>query len=75
MLPEPLLFDGTDVSRRRKDAPYSDGRQYATFIVDEGIAGVRAAYGAGLARLVALKDRFDPANVFRLNANIPPSVK
>jgi FAD/FMN-containing dehydrogenase len=56
-------------------APYSDGRQYATFLVDEGIVGVRAAYGAGLARLVALKDRYDPANVFRLNANIPPSAK
>jgi hypothetical protein len=53
--------------------PHSAGRQYATFLSDEGAAGVRAAYGDRLERLVALKDRYDPTNVFRLNANIPPS--
>jgi hypothetical protein len=35
---------------------------------------VREAYGeAKYQRLVALKDRFDPENFFRLNANIRPS--
>jgi FAD/FMN-containing dehydrogenase len=52
---------------------HSNGRQYATFLSDEGMAGVKAAYGDSLARLVALKDRYDPTNVFRLNVNIPPS--
>jgi hypothetical protein len=47
--------------------------QYAGFLADEGPAGIRAAYGDRLARLTALKDRWDPANVFHLNANIPPS--
>lgn len=54
--------------------PYSKG-VYANFISDEGASGVEAAYGARLGRLTALKDRFDPDNVFRLNANIPPSAK
>jgi hypothetical protein len=38
-----------------------------------GRRGVQAAYGRRLARLVALNDRMDPTNFFRLNANIPPS--
>jgi FAD/FMN-containing dehydrogenase len=54
--------------------PYSVG-VYANFISDEGADGVHAAYGERLARLTALKDRWDPANVFRLNANIPPSMR
>jgi FAD/FMN-containing dehydrogenase len=53
--------------------PHTAGRQYATFLSDEGLPGVRAAYGEHFPRLVALKDRFDPHNVFRSNANIPPS--
>jgi FAD/FMN-containing dehydrogenase len=53
--------------------PYGAGRQYATFLSDEGLAGVRAAYGDRLARLVALKDAYDPTNVFRSNVNIAPS--
>ena len=50
--------------------PYGAG-VYANFVSDEG---VEAAYGDRLGRLTALKDRYDPANVFRLNANVPPSV-
>ena len=34
--------------------------------------GCETAYGDRLDRLVALKDRYDPTNFFRLNANIPP---
>lgn len=46
---------------------------YANFLSDEDAAGVKAAYGARLKRLTALKDRYDPTNFFRMNANIPPS--
>ena len=52
--------------------PYAEG-VYANFISDEGDAGVEAAYGERLSRLVALKDQYDPTNFFRLNANIEPS--
>jgi len=53
--------------------PHGTGT-YVNFLSDEGKAGLEAAYGADtLKRLVALKDQFDPTNVFRFNANIPPS--
>jgi FAD/FMN-containing dehydrogenase len=54
--------------------PYSCGL-YANFISDEGDAGVEAAYGDGRARLSALKAVWDPDNVFRMNANITPSLE
>jgi FAD/FMN-containing dehydrogenase len=37
---------------------------------DEGIDGLKAAYGAKLERLAALKAKYDPANLFRMNQNI-----
>jgi hypothetical protein len=46
---------------------------YANFLSDEGAPGVEEAYGDRLERLRVLKDRYDPTNVFRLNANIRPS--
>ncbi len=46
---------------------------YANFLSDEDTTGVQAAYGSRLKRLTALKDRYDPENFFRMNANIPPS--
>ena len=52
--------------------PHSTG-VYSHFLSDEGAGGVEAAYGDRLKRLTALKDRYDPENVFRMNANIPPS--
>ncbi len=53
-------------------APRTAGA-YANFLGDEGAARVRAAYSpANFARLAAVKRRYDPDNVFRLNANIPP---
>jgi FAD/FMN-containing dehydrogenase len=52
--------------------PFSAG-VYANFLSDEDAAATQAAYGERLGRLRALKDRLDPTNFFRMNANIPPS--
>jgi FAD/FMN-containing dehydrogenase len=55
--------------------PWAVGVAPANFIeLDEPAARLRAYYGDDkYARLVALKDAYDPANVFALNQNIPPS--
>jgi FAD/FMN-containing dehydrogenase len=46
---------------------------YVNFLMDEGEERVRQAYGpAKYDRLRALKRRYDPDNVFRLNQNIAP---
>jgi FAD/FMN-containing dehydrogenase len=39
---------------------------------DEPLAAYRENYGANLERLMALKAKYDPMNLFRLNANVPP---
>ena len=54
-------------------APFASGA-YVNALSDEGEEGVRRAYPTGkLARLTALKDAYDPDNVFHLNQNIRPS--
>jgi FAD/FMN-containing dehydrogenase len=54
-------------------APALTGGTYVNFLSNEGEERVRAAYGDKYDRLVALKDAYDPTNVFRLNQNIAPS--
>ncbi len=54
-------------------APFSIGAEYVNNLGEEGEDRVRAAYGENYGRLVRLKDQYDPANFFRLNANIQPS--
>ena len=41
---------------------------------DEEESRVRSAYGGNYERLVGLKNKYDPTNLFRLNQNIPPTV-
>jgi len=56
--------------------PYSPGGLYMNFagLGEEGESLVRAAYGAHYDRLVALKNKYDPTNLFRLNQNFKPTV-
>ena len=47
---------------------------YVNFLTDEGPARVHQAYpGTTWDRLAAIKQRYDPTNLFRLNQNIPPA--
>jgi FAD/FMN-containing dehydrogenase len=57
-----------------KQLEQGDTGAYVGFLDDEGEERVRAAYpGATWDRLAAVKRRYDPDNVFRLNQNIPPA--
>lgn len=54
--------------------PFATGGVYLNFEQDEGAEHVRAGYSAEkYARLVELKDKYDPNNLFRINQNIAPS--
>ncbi len=58
-----------------RTSAYSDGgRIYLNFpgLGEEGDELVRRSYGANFARLVEIKTKYDPANVFRFNQNIRP---
>jgi FAD/FMN-containing dehydrogenase len=55
-------------------SPFTTGGVYLNFEQDEGEAHVRAGFSPEkYARLVALKDKYDPENRFRINQNIAPS--
>jgi FAD binding domain/Berberine and berberine like len=53
--------------------PYSAGGAYLNFIMDEGEDRVRTSYRENYDRLVAIKNKYDPTNLFRVNQNIQPN--
>ncbi len=56
-------------------APHATGSGYVNFLTEDEAERVAAAYGANYARLQAVKRRFDPDNLFRMNLNIEPGPK
>jgi len=50
--------------------PHATGSVYVNFMPDDEVDRVRGAYGANYDRLAAIKQRYDPVNLFRLNQNI-----
>ena len=76
MWPDPADDDRNIAYTRAMAAamkPWTTGRAYLNFIGDEGASRVEAAFGPEkYARLVEIKRRWDPENLFRLNQNIPP---
>jgi FAD/FMN-containing dehydrogenase len=59
----------------RAAAPFATGGVYVNFLTGEEEDRVRAAYGPNYERLVEIKNRYDPTNLFRMNQNIRPSVR
>jgi FAD/FMN-containing dehydrogenase len=56
--------------------PYSAGGAYVNFLMgDEGEDRVKKTYGDNYERLVAIKNKYDPHNLFRVNQNVKPSRK
>ena len=56
--------------------PYSAGGAYVNFLMgDEGEDRVKATYGDNYERLTAIKAKYDPQNLFRVNQNIKPNEK
>lgn len=53
---------------------FNPGGGYVNFMdADEGEARVKASYGEHYERLAAIKRKYDPANLFRVNQNIKPA--
>jgi FAD/FMN-containing dehydrogenase len=52
--------------------PYSAGGAYVNMMMDEGVDRIKAAYRDNYDRLVAIKTRYDPNNLFHVNQNIKP---
>jgi len=59
----------------RDTADFSTGAVYVNFMPEDeaDTEQVRAAYGDNFRRLVELKRKYDPTNLFRMNQNIPPT--
>jgi FAD/FMN-containing dehydrogenase len=53
--------------------PYSAGGAYVNMMMEEGSDRVKAAYGENYTRLAAIKQQYDPGNLFRVNQNIQPA--
>jgi FAD/FMN-containing dehydrogenase len=75
----PLSVDANSLAARTQHifqalSPYANG-VYAGFLANEGEQRIREAYPPDTyARLVALKNQYDPTNLFHLNQNIKPTV-
>ena len=54
--------------------PFNLDGAYVNFLMDDEIDGrVQASYGANYPKLAAVKKKYDPRNLFRVNQNIRPA--
>ncbi|RTR06108.1 FAD-binding oxidoreductase [Halomonas nitroreducens] len=54
-------------------APFATGGGYVNFLTEDEGDRIASAYGVNYERLQAVKRRYDPDNLFRVNLNIPPA--
>jgi FAD/FMN-containing dehydrogenase len=54
--------------------PFATGEVYVNHLDAEEATRIKAAYSGNYERLVALKNKYDPTNLFRLNQNIKPTI-
>ncbi len=54
--------------------PFSAGGAYVNFMMDEGQERVQSSFRDNYDRLAAIKHKYDPANLFRVNQNIRPAM-
>jgi len=55
-----------------KSQPFASGGAYINFLTQDETDRIAFAYGATYDRLVELKKKYDPTNLFRMNQNIKP---
>ena len=53
--------------------PFSAGGAYVNFMMEEGHDRVKDSYRDNYARLVEVKTKYDPTNLFRVNQNVRPA--
>ena len=53
-------------------APYASAGAYVNFMTQEEGDRIAAAYGSNYDRLIQIKQRYDPENIFHLNQNVKP---
>jgi FAD/FMN-containing dehydrogenase len=53
--------------------PHLTERRYTNFLSADDAGSVRQRYGENYERLVAVKRRYDPDNLFHLNDNLDPA--
>lgn len=74
---DPDPANGAKISAWAKDYwealhPFSAGGAYINFMMEEGQERIKASYRDNYERLVRIKTKYDPGNLFRVNQNIKP---
>jgi hypothetical protein len=76
--PKPVDQAEEWIASVRKDwetlVPFTNGFYINNMMGDEGDKKIRANFGENYDRLVELKNKYDPTNLFSLNANVKPTV-